>query len=96
MEYRGYDSAGLEVEGDEPGQPLIYKEVGKVSVLKELVDKAPVDMGKTFLSQTSIAHTRSVFFLSISSFHSFADHLLGLLVDGLLTVFPRLPTVTLT
>lgn len=58
MEYRGYDSAGLEVEGDEPGQPLIYKEVGKVSVLKELVDKAPVDMGKTFLSQTSIAHTR--------------------------------------
>lgn len=58
MEYRGYDSAGLEVEGDEPGQPLIYKEVGKVSVLKELVDKAEVDMGKTFLSQTSIAHTR--------------------------------------
>lgn len=58
MEYRGYDSAGLEMEGDEPGQPLIYKAVGKVSFLKDIVDSATIDMNKPFLSQTSIAHTR--------------------------------------
>ncbi|ORY92550.1 hypothetical protein BCR35DRAFT_319948 [Leucosporidium creatinivorum] len=58
MEYRGYDSAGLEVEGDEPGKPLIFKEVGKVQNLKKHCLEAPIDMEKTFLSQTSIAHTR--------------------------------------
>ncbi|GAA5878648.1 hypothetical protein JCM16303_002157 [Sporobolomyces ruberrimus] len=58
MEYRGYDSAGLEVEGDEPGKPLIFKEVGKVAMLKDSVNSSSVDMTKTFLSQTSIAHTR--------------------------------------
>lgn len=60
MEYRGYDSAGLEIEGDEPGKPLIFKEVGKVQFLKKHCLESPVDMTKTFLSQTSIAHTRFV------------------------------------
>lgn len=58
MEYRGYDSAGLEIEGDEPGKPLIFKEVGKVQNLKKHCFESPVDMEKNFLSQTSIAHTR--------------------------------------
>jgi glucosamine 6-phosphate synthetase-like amidotransferase/phosphosugar isomerase protein len=60
MEYRGYDSAGLEIEGDEPGKPLIFKEVGKVQFLKKHCMESKVDMDKTFLSQTSIAHTRCV------------------------------------
>ena len=60
MEYRGYDSAGLEMEGDEPGKPLIFKEVGKVINLRKHCLEAPVDMEKSFLSQTSIAHTRLV------------------------------------
>ncbi|KAM0746098.1 N-terminal nucleophile aminohydrolase, partial [Meredithblackwellia eburnea MCA 4105] len=58
MEYRGYDSAGLEIEGDEPGKPLIFKEVGKVQFLKKKCMEEPLDFGRTFLSQTSIAHTR--------------------------------------
>lgn len=60
MEYRGYDSAGLEIEGDEPGKPVIFKEVGKVQVLKKHCFDSSIDMDKNFLSQTSIAHTRSV------------------------------------
>lgn len=61
MEYRGYDSAGLEIEGDEPGKPLIFKEVGKVGRLRQHCLEAPdVNFDKKFLSQTSIAHTRFV------------------------------------
>lgn len=58
MEYRGYDSAGLEVEGDTPGEPLLFKEVGKVQFLKKHCMESDVDMEKTFLSQCGIAHTR--------------------------------------
>lgn len=58
MEYRGYDSAGLSIEGDDPDQPFIFKEVGKVNLLKEKCMKADIDMNKPYVSQTSIAHTR--------------------------------------
>ncbi|SCZ93857.1 BZ3500_MvSof-1268-A1-R1_Chr6-3g08928 [Microbotryum saponariae] len=58
MEYRGYDSAGLEVDGDNPGEPMIFKGVGKVQVLRKHCYESKVDMDKVFLSQTSIAHTR--------------------------------------
>lgn len=60
MEYRGYDSAGLSIEGDEPDQPFIFKEVGKVAHLKEKCMTAAIDMDRSYVSQTSIAHTRSV------------------------------------
>jgi len=60
MEYRGYDSAGLEIEGDDPMEPLIFKEVGKVRMLKEKAMNADIDMDKSYVSQTSIAHTRCV------------------------------------
>lgn len=76
MEYRGYDSAGIGVDGDSPTDPfLLFKSVGKVASLRKLVaagtpTPAPhdpreqpigpekVDMTKTFVSQTSMAHTR--------------------------------------
>ncbi|GAA5956430.1 hypothetical protein JCM8115_001719 [Rhodotorula mucilaginosa] len=58
MEYRGYDSAGLSIEGDEPDQPYIFKEVGKVKHLKEKCMQADIDMERPYVSQTSIAHTR--------------------------------------
>lgn len=60
MEYRGYDSAGLEIEGDDPDHPMIFKEVGKVAMLKEKCMAAPIDFDKSYVSQTSIAHTRYV------------------------------------
>ncbi|RSH84883.1 glutamine--fructose-6-phosphate transaminase (isomerizing) [Apiotrichum porosum] len=72
MEYRGYDSAGIGVDGDSPSDPFIlFKEVGKVAALrKHVAGGVPttppgaaeitqqVDMSKVFLSQTSMAHTR--------------------------------------
>ncbi|KAF9048162.1 hypothetical protein BDP27DRAFT_1346102 [Rhodocollybia butyracea] len=44
QEYRGYDSAGLEV--------------GKVAGLRKQIASSAVDMNKTCVSQVSIAHTR--------------------------------------
>ncbi|BEI88479.1 uncharacterized protein CcaverHIS019_0111970 [Cutaneotrichosporon cavernicola] len=74
MEYRGYDSAGIGIDGDSPTDPyILFKEVGKVSALRKHVAggiptpapgneanalTTPVDMKKLFVSQTSMAHTR--------------------------------------
>ncbi|KAF7316090.1 L-glutamine D-fructose 6-phosphate amidotransferase [Mycena indigotica] len=57
-EYRGYDSAGLSVDGDKPGEVIYFKEVGKVAGLRKKIAASSVDMNKTFISQVSIAHTR--------------------------------------
>ncbi|MBS9430785.1 glutamine--fructose-6-phosphate transaminase (isomerizing) [Photorhabdus akhurstii] len=51
LEYRGYDSAGLVVVDNEKNM-LRLREVGKVQVLADKVDKQPV------LGGTGIAHTR--------------------------------------
>ncbi|WWC88692.1 glutamine-fructose-6-phosphate transaminase (isomerizing) [Kwoniella dendrophila CBS 6074] len=73
LEYRGYDSAGIGVDGDTPTSPLIlFKTVGKVATLRKDIEAATatpspaqgdvqgdkIDMNKVFLSQTSMAHTR--------------------------------------
>nr|XP_019012731.1 glutamine-fructose-6-phosphate transaminase (isomerizing) [Kwoniella pini CBS 10737]OCF51512.1 glutamine-fructose-6-phosphate transaminase (isomerizing) [Kwoniella pini CBS 10737] len=74
QEYRGYDSAGIGVDGDTPTSPMIlFKTVGKVASLRDKIAEAAatpspaddpqnephkVDMNKVFLSQTSMAHTR--------------------------------------
>ncbi|KAJ7735785.1 hypothetical protein B0H16DRAFT_128005 [Mycena metata] len=58
QEYRGYDSAGLGVDGDKPGEVLFFKEVGKVAGLRKKIAGSSVDVEKTFVSQVSIAHTR--------------------------------------
>ncbi|CAL1699450.1 unnamed protein product [Somion occarium] len=58
QEYRGYDSAGIGIDGDKPGEMMFFKEVGKVAGLRKKIAEASVDTSKTFLSQVSIAHTR--------------------------------------
>ncbi|KAB2571556.1 Glutamine-fructose-6-phosphate aminotransferase [Lasiodiplodia hormozganensis] len=58
LEYRGYDSAGLAVDGDKRNEVFAYKEVGKVAKLKELIDEAKPDLTKVFDSHAGIAHTR--------------------------------------
>jgi glucosamine--fructose-6-phosphate aminotransferase (isomerizing) len=58
LEYRGYDSAGIGIDGDKPAEIILYKEVGKVSGLKKLISESPADPTKAFVSQASIAHTR--------------------------------------
>ena len=58
LEYRGYDSAGLAVDGDKKNEVLAFKEVGKVAKLKQLIADSEPDMNKIFDSHAGIAHTR--------------------------------------
>ncbi|KAF6227308.1 hypothetical protein HO133_008751 [Letharia lupina] len=58
LEYRGYDSAGLAVDGDKKNEVLAFKEVGKVARLKQLIAESEPDMNKVFDSHAGIAHTR--------------------------------------
>lgn len=58
MEYRGYDSAGMAVDGDKKNEVSAFKEVGKVAKLKELIAEAKPNMNKTFESHAGISHTR--------------------------------------
>jgi glucosamine--fructose-6-phosphate aminotransferase (isomerizing) len=58
QEYRGYDSAGLGIDGDKPGQIVYFKEVGKVAGLRKRIAESSIDTTKVFVSQVAIAHTR--------------------------------------
>lgn len=58
LEYRGYDSAGLAIDGDKKNEVFAFKEVGKVEKLKELIAQSNVDLEKTYDSHAGIAHTR--------------------------------------
>lgn len=58
LEYRGYDSAGLAIDGDKRNEVFAFKEVGKVAKLREMVAESGVDMTAIFDSHAGIAHTR--------------------------------------
>ncbi|KAL4737454.1 glutamine--fructose-6-phosphate transaminase (isomerizing) GFA1 [Aspergillus foveolatus] len=58
LEYRGYDSAGLAVDGDKKNEVCAFKEVGKVAKLKQLIEESKPDLTKTFESHAGISHTR--------------------------------------
>ncbi|PGH11309.1 glutamine-fructose-6-phosphate transaminase (isomerizing) [Helicocarpus griseus UAMH5409] len=59
LDYRGYDSAGLAIDGDKKNEVFAYKEVGKVALLKDRIKKEETpDLTKTFESHGGIAHTR--------------------------------------
>ncbi|GME45212.1 glucosamine-fructose-6-phosphate aminotransferase [Neofusicoccum parvum] len=58
LEYRGYDSAGLAVDGDKRNEVFAFKEVGKVAKLKQLIEESKPDLTKVFDSHAGIAHTR--------------------------------------
>ncbi|KAJ9088931.1 glutamine--fructose-6-phosphate transaminase (isomerizing) [Entomophthora muscae] len=58
LEYRGYDSAGIAIDGDDENEVFIYKEVGKVAALRKIVDAQVKNPDNTFNSHTSMAHTR--------------------------------------
>lgn len=57
QEYRGYDSAGLGIDGDN-NETIYFKEVGKVAGLRKQIAAATIDVNKKYVSQVSIAHTR--------------------------------------
>lgn len=58
LEYRGYDSSGLAIDGDSDSETIIIKQVGKVAALRAEVEASGVDWNKKFDVQTSISHTR--------------------------------------
>ena len=60
LEYRGYDSAGLGVDGSGPEAPtVLVKSTGKVAVLEEKVEKvSEIKLGEMCVSHVGIAHTR--------------------------------------
>jgi len=58
LEYRGYDSAGLAVDGDKKSEVVAIKAVGKVAKLDAKVGDADLDSTKLFDSHAGIAHTR--------------------------------------
>ncbi|KAI8825846.1 uncharacterized protein EV422DRAFT_563675 [Fimicolochytrium jonesii] len=59
LEYRGYDSAGLVVDGDNEDESFIFREVGKVAALREKISKEKgLDTERTFVSHNGMAHTR--------------------------------------
>ncbi|KAI8925620.1 hypothetical protein BC831DRAFT_460010 [Entophlyctis helioformis] len=59
LEYRGYDSAGLAVDGDGDGEVLLFKEVGKVISLRHKIDaQKSLDLSKVFVAHCGMAHTR--------------------------------------
>ncbi|KAJ1544822.1 glutamine--fructose-6-phosphate transaminase (isomerizing), partial [Cladochytrium tenue] len=58
QEYRGYDSAGIAIDGDADGEVFIFKQVGKVGALKKRIDEEKLDFTKTFISHGGMAHTR--------------------------------------
>ncbi|AOA62062.1 Glutamine--fructose-6-phosphate aminotransferase [Komagataella phaffii CBS 7435] len=58
LEYRGYDSTGLAVDGDDD-KAFIFRQVGKVAALRDHIEKdLRPDTDKIFSSHVGIAHTR--------------------------------------
>ncbi|KAI9317044.1 hypothetical protein BX666DRAFT_2027112 [Dichotomocladium elegans] len=58
MEYRGYDSAGVAIDGDNEHETYIIKQSGKVSALRQLVDSQAIQFDKTFISHAGMGQTR--------------------------------------
>ncbi|KAI9328164.1 hypothetical protein BDR26DRAFT_901006 [Obelidium mucronatum] len=59
LEYRGYDSAGIAIDGESDTDVLLFKQVGKVAALRAKIDgDKTLDVNKTFMSHVSMAHTR--------------------------------------
>lgn len=62
LEYRGYDSAGIAVDGDrdDRSEIFLFKQTGKVAMLKGFVanQQDQVDMSKKFITHAGMAHTR--------------------------------------
>ncbi|KAI8924225.1 hypothetical protein BC831DRAFT_505635 [Entophlyctis helioformis] len=59
LEYRGYDSAGVAIDGDDDTEVLVFKTVGKVAALRKRINEdKTLDFSKVFVNHTSMAHTR--------------------------------------
>lgn len=53
-------SSGTGVHDDKPGEILLFKQVGKVAALRELISESTMEMIKFFNTYCASAHTRWV------------------------------------
>ena len=52
-------TTGIACDGDKENEVYLFKQVGKVNALRKLInDRKDVDFSKSFISHTSMAHTR--------------------------------------
>jgi glucosamine--fructose-6-phosphate aminotransferase (isomerizing) len=58
LEYRGYDSAGMALDGDGPNEVMLFKAVGKVAGLRKAFNESSIDKDKTFMTHAAMSHTR--------------------------------------
>src|SRR4051794_10011955 len=58
LEHRGYDSAGLAIDGDKENEVFAFKEVGKVAKLRQLIEESKPDPDICFVSHAAISHAR--------------------------------------
>lgn len=58
LEYRGYDSAGIAIDGKEKGENYILKSPGKVKSLETMIATQNIDRKQVFDNHVGIAHTR--------------------------------------
>ena len=58
LEYRGYDSTGIAIDGDELDSTFIFRQIGKVSSLEKEIALQKPNRDVTFVSHSGIAHTR--------------------------------------
>lgn len=65
LEYRGYDSAGIGIDGSEDydetspvKETVLYRQVGKVTELRKEIASQKPDLTEEFASHVGIAHTR--------------------------------------
>jgi glucosamine--fructose-6-phosphate aminotransferase (isomerizing) len=54
LEYRGYDSAGLAIDGDRPGETLVFKQTGKVAMLRNKINQQNIDRSKILVASTGV------------------------------------------
>ena len=54
LEYRGYDSAGVAVDGDKEGDTLIFKQVGKVQALRTKIHAQKQYDSKVFVASGGV------------------------------------------
>merc|ERR1712106_1092648 len=60
LEYRGYDSAGVGMDGTEQGKIILVKKKGKVRALEEELDtlRKSFDQSEVLNCHVGLAHTR--------------------------------------
>lgn len=59
LEYRGYDSAGVAIDGDKAGKMNIVRKSGKVKMLEDAIwCREDIDFDTVFTTHIGIAHTR--------------------------------------